>query len=77
MQRNADDLDRMRAERLAAADAREQAEREADEAARAQTSKSGGRGAFLSSVSRRAGDLDLSERLRRGRGNVEKEQEAY
>ncbi|KAL1987699.1 hypothetical protein VTN96DRAFT_2539 [Rasamsonia emersonii] len=77
MQQNANDLDRIRAERLAAADARERAEREADEAARAQTSKYGGRGAFLSSVSRRAGELDLSERLRRARGNIEKEQEAY
>jgi hypothetical protein len=77
MQQNADDLDRMRAERLAAADARERAEREADEAARAQTSRSGGRGAFISSVNRRAGELDLSERLRRGRANVEKEQEVY
>lgn len=77
MQQNANELDSMRAERLAAADVREQAEREQDEAARAQTSQYGGRGAFLSGVNRRAGELDLGERLRRGRGNVEKEQEAY
>lgn len=77
MQQNANDLDKMRAERIAAADAREQAEREADEAARARTSKEGGKGAFLSNINRRAGDLDLSERLQRGRRNVEKEQEAY
>ncbi|CRG82908.1 hypothetical protein PISL3812_00255 [Talaromyces islandicus] len=77
MQQNATDLDKMRSERLAAADAQEQAEREADEAARARTSKDGGRGAFISGINRRAGDLDLSERLQRGRRNIEKEQEAY
>lgn len=77
MQQNANELDSMRAGRLAAADVREKAAREQDEAARAQTSQYGGRGAFLSGVNRRAGELDLGERLRRGRGNVEKEQEAY
>jgi Pre-mRNA splicing factor/N-terminal domain of CBF1 interacting co-repressor CIR len=77
MQQNASDLDNMRTDRLAAVDAREQAEREADEAARARTSKDGGRGAFLSNINKRAGELDLSERLQRGRRNVEKEQEAY
>lgn len=77
MQQNATDLDKMRSERLTAADAREQAEREADEAARARTSKDGGRGAFISGINKRAGDLDLSERLQRGRRNIEKEQEAY
>ncbi|KAH8703744.1 Pre-mRNA splicing factor-domain-containing protein [Talaromyces proteolyticus] len=77
MQQNASDLDKMRAERLAAVDAREEAEREADEAARARTSKGGGKGSFLSGVNKRAGDLDLSERLQRGRRNIEKEQEAY
>lgn len=71
------ELERMRAERLAKADAQEAAEREAEEKARAASSKLGGRGAFLTSVSRRAGELDLSERLRRSRGNVEREQEAY
>lgn len=77
MQENANDLDRARAERLAAADARDKAEREAEEAARAKTSKNGGKGAFISSINRRAGELDLSERLQRGRRNLEKEQEAY
>ncbi|KUL82947.1 hypothetical protein ZTR_10268 [Talaromyces verruculosus] len=77
MQQNANELDQVRASRLAAADAREKAEREADEAARARTSKDGGKGAFLSNINKRAGELDLSERLQRGRRNVEKEQEAY
>lgn len=77
MQNNAIELDHVRADRLAAADAREKAEREADEAARARTSKDGGKGAFLSNINKRAGELDLSERLQRGRRNVEKEQEAY
>ncbi|GAM43837.1 hypothetical protein TCE0_060r18976 [Talaromyces pinophilus] len=77
MQQNANELDQVRANRLAAADAREKAEREADEAARARTSKDGSKGAFLSNINKRAGELDLSERLQRGRRNVEKEQEAY
>lgn len=77
MQQNANDLDQVRADRLRAADAREKAEREAEEAARARTSKDGGKGAFLSNINKRAGELDLSERLQRGRRNVEKEQEAY
>jgi hypothetical protein len=77
MQQNATDLDKMRTERLAAVDAQEQTKREADEAARARTSKDGGRGTFISGINKRAGDLDLSERLQRGRRNIEKEQEAY
>jgi hypothetical protein len=77
MQQNARALDEDRTRRLTAADAREHAEREADEVARAKSSKSGGRGAFINGINRRAGELDLSERLKRGRRNIENEQEAY
>ena len=77
MQDSANELDRARNNRLAAAAARDKAEREADEAARAESSKYGGRGAFVSGIHRRAGDIDLADRLRRGKKNLEKEQEAY
>lgn len=77
MQQDANELDRQRLERLAAAEEREKAEREAEEAARAQSSKLGGKGAFVGDLNRRAGNLDLSERLRRGRGNIEREQAAF
>ncbi|KAK2790805.1 RNA-splicing factor [Emmonsiellopsis sp. PD_33] len=77
MQDNANELDQARSNRLAAVEAREKAEREADEAARAESSKYGGKGAFVSGLNRRAGEMDLSDRLQRGRRNIEKEQEAY
>ncbi|EEP75672.1 predicted protein [Uncinocarpus reesii 1704] len=77
MQQDANDLDQARISRLNAVEARERAEREAEEAARAESSKYGGKGAFVNGLNRRAGDIDLSDRLRRGRRNIEKEQEAY
>ncbi|EFW18550.1 RNA-splicing factor [Coccidioides posadasii str. Silveira] len=77
MQQNAEELDHARASRLSAAEARENAQREAEEAARAESSKYGGKGAFVNGLNRRAGDIDLADRLRRGRRDIEKEQEAY
>ncbi|KAI1919852.1 RNA-splicing factor [Ophidiomyces ophidiicola] len=77
MQQNAEELDRDRTSRLTAAEQRDKAEREVDDAARAKASKYGGKGAFVNALNRRAGDIDLADRLRRGRRNVEKEQEAY
>lgn len=77
MQQSAEELDQARATRLSAAEARDKAEREAEEAARAESSKYGGKGAFVSGLNRRAGDIDLADRLRRGKRNIEKEQEAY
>jgi hypothetical protein len=77
MQQNANELDQVRAERLNAADARDKEAWEADEAARAQSEKYGGRGAFVSRLNRRAGEIDLADRLRRGRRNIEREQAAY
>ncbi|KLJ13088.1 hypothetical protein EMPG_11954 [Blastomyces silverae] len=77
MQQSANELDQARATRLAAAEEREREEREAEEAARAQSSKYGGKGRFVSGLNRRAGEIDLADRLRRGRRNIEKEQEAF
>jgi len=77
MQKNANELDKVRTERLSAADAQDKAAQQADAAARAQAEKYGGRGAFVSGLNRRAGELDLADRLRRGRRNIEREQSAY
>jgi hypothetical protein len=77
MQQSAEELDRARADRISAAEAREKARQEAEEAARAESGKYGGRGAFVSGLNRSAGDIDLADRLRRGRRNIERGQEAY
>lgn len=76
MQQNAQELDHVRAESVRNAEDRDRADREADEAARAESSKYGERGAFVSGMNRRAGDMDLADRLRRGKRNIEKGQEA-
>lgn len=77
MQQNATDLDQDRERRLAAIAARDQIEKESDSAARERNVKYGGRGDFVHGLNRRAGDLDLSERMRRGKVGMEREQEAY
>jgi hypothetical protein len=74
MQQSAEELDRARADRISAAEAREKARQEAEEAARAESGKYG---AFVSGLNRSAGDIDLADRLRRGRRNIERGQEAY
>ncbi|KAK2836997.1 hypothetical protein FQN49_006510 [Arthroderma sp. PD_2] len=77
MQQNADELHEDRARRINAAEARDREEKEAEEAARAESSKYGGRGAFVNNIHRQAGNIDLADRLQRGKKNLEKEQEAY
>ena len=72
MQSAASALATDRASRLAALAERENADREADEAARARSAVLGGKGAFVSGLERRAGGLELGERLRRGRGGLER-----
>lgn len=72
MQAAASTLDTDRQTRLAALARRELADREADEAARARSAKVGARGEFVDALNRRAGDLGLGERIRRGRGGLEK-----
>jgi len=68
MQSAASDLDTDRIKRLAALEEREKAEREADESARRENSKWGGRGGFINKMNKSAGELDLAERMRRGKG---------
>ena len=72
MQADADDLDAVRSNRLAAIEERERAEREAEQKARDRSGKNGGRGDFVSGLNRRAGEMDIGERIKRGRGNLEK-----
>lgn len=72
MQRDAYDLDQDRERRITAIEAREKIEREADEAARSKSAIYGGKGDFVNGLNRKAGALDISERMRRGRGGLEK-----
>lgn len=67
MQSNADQMNIDRANRLTELSEREKIELEKEETARIHSSKYGGKGAFLSGVNKKAGDLDLGERVRRGR----------
>lgn len=67
MQANADQMNVDRAKRLTELSEKEKAELEKEEAARIYSSKYGGKGSFLSGVNKKAGDLDLGERVRRGR----------
>ncbi|KAI4117846.1 MAG: hypothetical protein LQ345_001995 [Seirophora villosa] len=73
MQQNASDLDLDREKRMAAIAENEAAEREADEAARARSAKYGGRGNFVNGLNRKAGELDVGERMRRGRQGMGRE----
>ncbi|KAI4203424.1 MAG: hypothetical protein LQ346_001773 [Caloplaca aetnensis] len=73
MQQDASELDRDRERRIAAITQRETAEKEADEAARARTAKYGGRGNFVHGLNRKAGDLDIGERMRRGKQGMGRE----
>lgn len=70
MQANANQMNADRAKRLAELTVKEKAELAAEEQARLRSSKLGGKGEFLTGVNRRAGDLDLAERVRRGRQNL-------
>lgn len=75
MQQAASDLDLDREKRIAAMEAREKAEREADDAARAKAARHGGKGDFVHGLNRQAGELGLGERVRRGRGGMERDRD--
>lgn len=72
MQSAASDLDASRADRLAALEVRERAEKEAEERARERSAKYGGKGDFVQGLNRKAGEMDIGERMRRGRGGLER-----
>ncbi len=73
MQQDASELDRDRERRIAAITQREAAEKEADETARARTAEHGGRGNFVHGLNREAGNLDIGERMRRGKQGMGRE----
>ena len=73
MQSNANELDREREERLELIEERDRREREADERARERSGKfGGGKGEFVSGLQRKAGELGLDERIRRGAKGFER-----
>lgn len=73
MQQAASELDQDRQKRIMAIEAREKIEQAADDAARSQSAKYGGKGEFVNGLNRKAGALDIGERMRRGRGGLERE----
>ncbi|KAL9581208.1 MAG: hypothetical protein Q9212_004034 [Teloschistes hypoglaucus] len=73
MQENASELERDRERRIAAIAEQENAEMQADEAARNRSAKHGGKGEFVHGLNRKAGDLDIGERMRRGRQGLGRE----
>ncbi|KAL8731561.1 MAG: hypothetical protein Q9181_004263 [Wetmoreana brouardii] len=73
MQENASDLERDRERRIAAIVEHEEANRDAEEAARIRSAKHGGKGDFVQGLNRKAGDLDIGERMRRGRQGMGRE----
>ncbi len=78
MQQAASELDQDRKSRLAAIAAKDREEAEKDDVSRARNSKVGGRADFVRGLNRRViGDMDLGERMGRGKSGMEREQEAY
>ena len=73
MQQAASDLDQDREKRIAAIADRDQAEQEMEAAAREKASKYGGKSSFVNGLHRKAGELDIGERMRRNRGDLEKD----
>lgn len=77
MQQAASELDEDRERRLAAISARDKVEAERDEDARARNAKYGGRADFVNGLNRKAGDMNLGERMGRGTAGMEREQEVF
>ena len=72
MQSDAMDLDADRVERRKAIEEQERRDRELEERAREKSGKMGGKGEFVTGMQRRAGDLGLGERMKRGRQGYER-----
>jgi hypothetical protein len=73
MQQDASSLDADREKRLAALEKEEQATREAEDKARAKSSKYGDKGDFIHGLNRKAGDMALADRVGRGRQGFQKD----
>ena len=72
MQADASNLDTDRAIRLKAIAAQEARDREVEDRARERSGKVGGKGEFVAGMQRKAGEMGLGERMKRGRGGYEK-----
>ena len=72
MQSAATDLDQQRSSRLKALAEQERMSLDQEEKARERSSKYGGRGDFVHSLNRKVGEMDVGERIKRGRGGLEK-----
>ena len=72
MQEAATALDQDRGHRLRELQEMDRTECERDEAARKTSAKVGGQGYFVAGLRRKAGELELGERMRRGRGAYER-----
>ena len=75
MQANAQELDVDRQKRLAQLAEKEKAALEAEEEARKRSSRYGGKGDFMSALSKKTIDMDLGERVRRGKGTLVRDRE--
>ncbi|RKU43212.1 RNA-splicing factor [Coniochaeta pulveracea] len=75
MQAAASDLDTDRERRLKQIEEAERAAREADEKARQRNAKIGGDRHFMNSLHKKAGDIDLAERLGRVKGGLVRDEE--
>lgn len=75
MQQDANELDDHRAKRLADIEARDRADRDRDDAARARNAKYGGRATFVNDFHKKAGNMNLSERMGRNGANGKGEEE--
>ena len=64
-------LEKDREEAIRARAQQEAAELKSEEEARARSSKQGGKGDFIYGINRRAGELSVEERVRRGKGGFE------
>lgn len=73
MQQDASSLDMDRERRLAALAEEEKAIREADDKARARSSKYGDKGDFVNALHRKAGEMALGDRIGRGRQGLMKD----
>lgn len=75
MQANAQELDVDRQKRLAQLAEKEKAALKAEEEARKQSSRYGGKGDFMSALKKKTIDMDLGERVRRGKGTLVRDRE--
>ncbi|KAF8425639.1 Pre-mRNA splicing factor-domain-containing protein [Tirmania nivea] len=75
MQANAQELNVDRQKRLAQLAVREKTALEAEEEARKRSSRYGGKGDFMSALNRKTIDMDLGERVRRGKGTLVRDRE--